>query len=211
MIPIRETIAKLASQADAVPAAEAGLAGLDASEDFAAMKWARGESDRPIPDVAARRRLTDELSAARASAASAARGKGVLEAQLEKVAGRRPDILKFATSAIAEILCEEAEPMVAQIKADAIALAVRIKSLEYVSGRAVDLARAGASPVASAVAVSLVERSRRFDWDRVASAIHLATESFGVVLERQNEAIGRFREFESDLRSDAGVHFAGVK
>ncbi len=204
LIPLRESIAKLASQADAVPAAEAALARLDAAEDHYALLWARGEGDRPIADVEGRAKLTRELSAARASAASAERAKATITAQIEQVLSCGPDIERYATGAVAEILCEESEPMVEAIKADAIALAVRIKTLQYITGRAVDLSRAVG--VNSPTAVSLIERSKPSDWNRVAEAINLATESFGTVLDRQRTAISVWREFESELRSDSAIH-----
>ncbi len=94
--------------------------------------------------------------------------------------------------------------MVEAIKADAIALAVRIKTLQYITGRAVDLSRAVG--VNSPTAVSLIERSKPSDWNRVAEAINLATESFGTVLDRQRTAISVWREFESELRSDSAIH-----
>ncbi len=136
--------AKLDSQiADVAPVQEA-IAALDEAEDFAALKWARGESaDRPQPDIEARDRLARELAAASASAASAARAKSTIAAQMTAEAGKTPDIERYATAAIVEILCEEAAPLVAELKAAAVALAVKIKSLEYVSGHALEIAEKG--------------------------------------------------------------------
>jgi hypothetical protein len=211
MIPLRESIAKLASQSEAVPDAEAAIERLNAKDDHSALLWARGEGEQPAPDIEARDRLARELAAARASAASAARASAVIAAQIDQVAGRAPDIEKFKTSAIAEILVEEAEPLLASIQAEAISLAVQIKLLQYVGIRAADLARAGASGDVIGVVGNLVERSKPADWQRVADAIHLATESFPAVLDKQKEAIDSWRQFESDVRSDSGVHFAGAK
>jgi hypothetical protein len=203
LIPLRESIGRLDSQADAVSAAEIALARLDAGEDHQALLWARGEGDRPQPDIEARDRLRRELEAAKASKASAERAKATISAQIEQVLSRGPDIERHATAAVAEILCEEAAPMIDSIKAGSIDLAVRIKTLQYITSRALDLSRAAG--VHSGSAVALTELSRPADWDHVADAINLATDSFGVVLDKQKTTIGKWRDFESELRSDSAI------
>jgi hypothetical protein len=140
---LQGALTKLASQSDAVYSAEAALAALDNAEDFAAVKWARGEGERPAPDIEARDRLARELAAARASAASAARASDTIVAQMTQEASKAPDIQRYADAAVVEVLCETAAPLVEELRSAAIALATKIRSLEYVSGRALEIAEKG--------------------------------------------------------------------
>ncbi len=56
---------------------------------------------------------------------------------------KAPDIQRFADAAICEILTDTAAPLIDELKAAAIALAAKIKSLEAVSGMALALAEKG--------------------------------------------------------------------
>jgi hypothetical protein len=138
------SISKLDAQAAEVAPLETALARLDEADDYAALRWARGESaDRPVPDVDARAKLVAALNAARLSAASAARAKDVISAQMKAESAKAPNIQRFADAAIVEILCETAAPLVDELRAAGIALAAKIKSLEAVSGMALALAEKG--------------------------------------------------------------------
>ena len=64
-------------------------------------------------------------------------------AQMAQEAAKAPDIQRFADAAVCEILVESAEPIVAEVKAAAIALAGKIKSLEAVSQMALTIAEKG--------------------------------------------------------------------
>lgn len=113
-------------------------------DDYAALKWARGElADRPAPDIAQRDRLAREADAARASAASATRAKATLEAQVTAEQSKIPDMARFADATIVEVLSETAGPIVESLKAEAIEIAAKIKSLETVSGMALAMAEKG--------------------------------------------------------------------
>lgn len=151
------SISKLDAQCAEVGPLETALARLDEADDFAALKWARGEiADRPVPDVQARAKLAAELHAARISAASADRAKAVISEQMKAEAAKVPDIERFADAAITEILAETAGPLVDELKVAAIALAAKIKSLETVSGMALALAEKGRHvPAVSAMEAEL--------------------------------------------------------
>ena len=146
-------VASSTSTIAAVTLVAAAIAKLDEVDDFAALKWARGESaDRPQPDIEARDRLARELAAANASAASAERAKATIAAQLTQEASKVPDIARFADAAICEILREFAAPLVDELRSAAIALAAKIKSLEVVASMAMERAEKGRIPVFATVA-----------------------------------------------------------
>ena len=103
MADLQSSISQLNEQSAAVPAAEAAVAAHNATEDFAALKWARGEGPRPEPDLAVRDRLARELSAARVSAESASRASSVLVAEMAAEAEKPSGIAKWADASIVEI------------------------------------------------------------------------------------------------------------
>jgi hypothetical protein len=140
---LQAAVAKLDSQIADVAPAEAALAKLNEADDHAALRWATGAGARPQPDAEAHDRLARELSAARASAASASRAKDTLMAQMTQEAAKVGDIARYADAAIVEILTETAGPLVDELRVDAIALAAKIKSLEVVSGMALQIAEKG--------------------------------------------------------------------
>jgi hypothetical protein len=141
---LQGSIARLDSTIAAVGPAEAAIVELNEADDYAALRWATsGDAERPKPDVEAHDRLARELFAARASGASAERAKATLTARMATEAAKVPDIQRFADAAVCEILVEEAEPIVAEVKASAIALAGKIRSLEAVSQMALQIAEKG--------------------------------------------------------------------
>ena len=240
---LQGAIAKLNGQAAAVGPAQAAVAAHNEAEDFAALKWARGEGPRPEPDLAARDRLARDLAAARASSESATRASSVLVAQMTAEAAKPRDIAKWADSAVVEVIAETATPLVADLEADAIALVGKIIGLQTALNTARDInerrrprtmtveehaardvglnvARhyaehednGGAAPEALAAVGALSERLRPAVWARVGEAIvqamHTQHENISA---KVDAAVESWREFESDLRADSGVHFAGVR
>lgn len=141
---LQASIMKLDSTIASVAPAEAALAKLNEADDYAALRWATsGDADRPQPDVEAHDRLARELAAAQTSAASASRAKATLTAQMTQEAAKVPDIQRFADAAVCEILCDEATPIVDELRAAAIDIAAKIKSLEVVSSMALQIAEKG--------------------------------------------------------------------
>ena len=119
--------------------AEAALANFDADEDHRALLWAKGQGERPAPDVEARNRLISELASARVSAESATRASKVLVAEMTAEAAKPRDIAKWADAAIVEILCDEATPHVDDLEFDAIALVAKIVGLQTAHNAARDI------------------------------------------------------------------------
>ncbi len=137
---LQASIAKLNGQVAGVAPAQAALAAHDEAEDFAALRWARGEGPRPEPDLATRDRLARQLDAATASAASATRAQAVLAAQMTEAGSKPADIDRWADGARIEVLCETATPLVDDLESDAIALVVKIAGLRAAANTALDLA-----------------------------------------------------------------------
>jgi hypothetical protein len=238
---LQASVTKLNAQSAEVGPAEAALANFDAAEDHRALLWARGEGPRPEPDVEVRRRLTRELEAARFSAESANRSSSVVVAEMTAEASKPADIAKWADSAVVEILAETATPLIADLESDAIALVAKIVGLQTAAGLARDIAERrrprvltveehamrnigkgvaiqhaeledGTPPEARVAVGALTERLRPGVWAKISAAIIDALHTrHADISEKVTETVGLWRAFESDLRTDAGVHFAGVK
>jgi hypothetical protein len=241
---LQSSISRLNQQTAAVAPAQAALAAHDEAEDFAALRWARGEGPRPEPDLSTRERLARELSAATASAASATRAQAVLVEQMTQEASKPADIAKWADAAVVEVLAETATPMIDDLETAAAELVVRIAGLRTAANTALDLAErrrprvltevehamgtigrgAGVAvqhvqqhedgtPHEALVAVGkLTERLRPGVWDGIAkSIIGALAGQHEKIHAKVAEAAGLWRQFESELREDSGVHFAGVR
>jgi hypothetical protein len=108
-------LTRLASAQTAEAPLVAELQRLDALETEAFSAWSRGDSDAPAPtpDVAKRALLTEQLAAARAKAEAARRAEGGLIAERERESSKLPGLARAIDAALAEILVEESEPLVA--------------------------------------------------------------------------------------------------
>jgi hypothetical protein len=149
---LQASIAKLESEISAPSSAAAALANLAAMEDSAALRWARGEGDRPAPDVEQRERLARQMAAEAQSSASATRAKDTLSAELEAERRKLVDIARFTDAAIIEVITDEAAPLINALKAAAIEVASRIESLEVASVLALEMAEKGRNVTALSAA-----------------------------------------------------------
>jgi chromosome segregation ATPase len=122
------SIARLTRQIAAVGPAEAALARFDSIQAGKLAQWAQGgEADVPVADWEQRERFERELSAARATAASATSARAGLEAEYTREANKLPGAQSYASAATIEIVGESAEPLIAEAVALQSELAKKIE------------------------------------------------------------------------------------
>ncbi len=137
-------LARLASAqtADAPIAAE--LQRLDSSETEAFSVWSRGdpEAPAPTPDAAKRALLTEQLASARATAEAARRAESGLIAERERESAKLRGLPYAVDSAVAEILVEEGENLIADFADANRALASKAARIEIMRDLIIGLGRA---------------------------------------------------------------------
>lgn len=119
-----------AQTADAPIVAE--LQRLDSTETEAFAAWSRGdlETPAPTPDAAKRALLTEQLAAARATAEAARRAEGGLIAERERESTKLRGLPHAIEVALAEILVEEVEPLIADFEEANRAVSAKASRIE---------------------------------------------------------------------------------
>jgi hypothetical protein len=119
------------------------LAALDAAESAAMSAWARsGEGDAPLPDVATRQELSRKISDSQAKAGAAQRAEGGLQAELARESAKLPAIARAAEVVVADILFEEAEPLIADFLEANRAVAAKASRIEMLRDIVIGMGRA---------------------------------------------------------------------
>ena len=128
---VRASLARLADHEASVTAAEQKLAALNAAEADATLKWAKsGKGDAPAVNADRREEISKALAAARAQAAAAAAARASLEAEASAASANLPGIEKWSKAAIAQIVAEEAEPLIAELTESMRAIAGKQERLK---------------------------------------------------------------------------------
>jgi hypothetical protein len=132
-------LTRLASAQTADSPIVAELQRLDSAETEAFSAWSRGdpEAPAPIPDAAKRALLTEQLATARATAEAARRAEGGLIAERERESAKLRGLPHAVDVALASILVEEAEPLIAdfdEANRNVSAKASRIEVLRDILG-----------------------------------------------------------------------------
>jgi hypothetical protein len=106
---------RLASAQTADEPLVAELQRLDAAETEAFAAWSRGDNEAPAPtpDAAKRASLTEQLATARATAEAAKRAEGGLIAERDRESAKLRGLPQAIDVALAQILVEESEPLIA--------------------------------------------------------------------------------------------------
>jgi hypothetical protein len=124
-------LTRLASQQTAEGPLVGELAALDAAEAAKMNDWARSsEGDAPLPDVAKREALNRKLADARAKAEAARRAESGLQAELARESAKLPAIARAMDIAIAEVLVEEGDSLIADFGAASFAVTSKRKRIE---------------------------------------------------------------------------------
>jgi hypothetical protein len=191
-------IGRLTKQTEAVGPALDALARHDAIQSAKLAQWAEsGDATAPESDWEHREKLERELSAAKATAASAQAAKAGPEAQYVAEGNKLPGVRAYANAAIVEILDEAAEPYIAEaIKAQAeAARAVErvVSAIDCSRELMVKLASGPNRDIASAAFTQLAQK---------AAAVH---EHRPAGLEFAQRVRAKWNEFIADLYSDPHV------
>jgi hypothetical protein len=127
---INASLERLAGHENEVAEAERKLALLDSAEASATLEWAKsGDGAAPSPDVDSREEIGKALAAARAQAAAAGRARAALSAELETATRPLAGIQAWTSVFIAQIVCEEFEPLLADLIEHQRTLAARIERI----------------------------------------------------------------------------------
>lgn|ERR1700722_9023931 len=109
---VNASLNRLANHENEVAEAERSLAELDSAEASATLEWARArEGDAPAPNADRREEISKALAVARAQAAAAVRARAALTAELNAATQPLSGISVWSSVAIAQIVCEEVEPL----------------------------------------------------------------------------------------------------
>ena len=128
---LQGSISKLNQQSAAVAPAQAAVtAHRRGRRSSPPLKWARGEGPRPEPTSPHVDASPTNLPPLALRQNSATRASATLVAQMTAEAAKPKDIAKWADAAVIEVICETAEPLVADLEAEAVALVVKILGLQ---------------------------------------------------------------------------------
>ena len=196
---VRASLARLADHEASVTAAEQKLAALNAAEADATLKWAKsGKGDAPAVNADRREEISKALAAARAQAAAAAAARASLEAEASAASANLPGIEKWSKAAIAQIVAEEAEPLIAELTESMRAIAGKQERLKqmfaFVVGAAESLPQRSEEARQVYVAVEPLSQAMQKAFSTPESPLDMAAAS-GAAL----------REFIGALASDSGV------
>jgi chromosome segregation ATPase len=140
---LQAALTRLASQQAAEGPLVGELAALDSAEAAKMNEWARsGEGDAPLPDVAKREALNRKLADARAAAEAARRAESGLQAEVARESAKLPSIARAMDLAVADILFEEAEPLIADFLEANRAVAAKASRIEVLRDVVIGMAHA---------------------------------------------------------------------
>jgi hypothetical protein len=135
---------RLASAQTADAPITAELQRLDSAETQAFSVWSRGDTDAPAPtpDAAKRALLTEQLLAARATAEAARRAEIGLIAESERESSKLRGLPHSMDVAVADILFEEAEPLIADFLEANRVVAAKASRIEVLRDIVISMGRA---------------------------------------------------------------------
>jgi hypothetical protein len=103
---------------------------LDSAEASATLEWAKsGDGAAPSPDVDSREEISKALAVARAQAAAAVRARAALSAELNAATQPLTGINTWSNVAVAQTVCEEIEPLLADLIEHQRSLAAKIERI----------------------------------------------------------------------------------
>ena len=125
-----ESMARLAGHEEAVAAARSELTALDIADADAVTRWAKsGEGAAPTTDVDRRDSISRALSQAESQARAATSARAALSAELETATRPLAGIQAWTSVFIASVVCEEVEPLLADLIEHQRSLAAKVERI----------------------------------------------------------------------------------
>jgi hypothetical protein len=126
-----ESMARLAGHEEAVAAVRSELTAIDIADAAAVTAWAKsGEGAAPTTDVERREAISRALSQAESQARAAATARAALSADIESAGQPLAGIQTWTTVSIAQIVCEDTAPLLADVVKLQQALAGKIEQIK---------------------------------------------------------------------------------
>ncbi|HZZ26216.1 MAG TPA: hypothetical protein VFE60_28320 [Roseiarcus sp.] len=199
------SLARLANHENEVAEAERKLALLDSAEASATLEWAKsGDGAAPSPNVESREEIGKALASARAQAAAAVRARASLSAELETALKPLHGIQAWSSVAIAQIVCEEAAPLLADMIDAQQSLAAKMERIGLM--REFALAAAERLPKGSEEARVIYVAA-----EALANNIQRAMAANDAPLDASVATRAALSEFVAALSDDSTVALAGAK